>query len=215
MKKIILFTFLIYTNFAFAQLNQSVSPSNSSHDNGDKNLIFKNQASYPPQKIYLGLSAGINNPNGLIGLNAEYALPKFSFSVGLGEGTWGNKFGFEAKTYFDNYTTGWALGVNLTHSTGISNFKTQQHDEQGKVLQDITMNFSSQQTLGLMLYHYWKMGKKQNRFHLAFGYCAGLHAEQYSVVSPANVILSSFDKNVYHFISPGGITLSLGTDFGF
>lgn len=57
----------------------------------------------PPSKVYLGISSGINNFNGMFGANAEFNLaPMASLIAGVGIGGWGSKLsgGFRGYKHF-------------------------------------------------------------------------------------------------------------------
>lgn len=54
-------------------------------------------------KVYLGLSTGINNQTGLIGLNLDVPVTEYlSLGSGVGISSWGYKTYFEGRFYFKN-----------------------------------------------------------------------------------------------------------------
>ena len=187
----------------------------------------KNKKEKPPKKeiekpkilrplrcpgAYLGVSTGINNNTGLIGIDIDVPVDKFvSIDGGAGIGSWGYKLALGAKYYLQPCQRGWAFGGGLTYSTGLGNY--QQDMETINGTETVSLNLHPQTNLFLAAYRYWSLGKRYNRFFLELGYSVSLTGgDKYDEV--IGDPLSDNSKTTMRLISPGGIIIGAGFSFG-
>ncbi len=163
--------------------------------------------------FYLGLSAGVNNPYGLLGANFDVPIvQKFSLGAGLGLGSWGTKFGANFKYYTKPCCMGWAYGIGFSYAKGIDNFQTSLPTvATNGVAKEVSMNLLPQALLNLNFYHYWRIGVN-NRFYLQFGISSSFSHSKYTMISH-DVLDDTGDKTV-KLLSPGGLSFGLGFQFG-
>jgi hypothetical protein len=163
-------------------------------------------------RVYLGLSTGINNNNGLIGINADVRVADaFSVGGGAGLGSWGFKFYGEGRYYFAPCNRGWAVAGGLTYSTGgdeiTLNTETKYHGKQ-----DVVLELEPKTNLALSAYRFWTLGKKYNRIHLQLGWSVPLTATDYTVRNGYE--LADVSERALRMTSPGGLILGFGFSFG-
>jgi hypothetical protein len=161
-------------------------------------------------KLYGGISSGVDNPYGAIGGNLELALlHKFSVSAGAGLSIWGLKYVGEMKYYFKNITQSWAISGGMSHSNGMKVYDVDVEDASGKRKVDIMLK-PMNNVFG-SVYHFWKLGKRNNRFHLQAGYSARLTDNYYSfnqMYTPTGK-----EQRLMKSLSPGGLILGVGFSF--
>ena len=162
--------------------------------------------------FYLGLSVGINNSPGMIGLNA--ALPinqKVSLGAGVGASFWGPKAYGDVTYFFNPCHKGWAVGAGVTRNSGLRDAHKTLHTVTGK--QEVTLNMDPKTNLFFAGYRYWRVGKNNNRLFITFGWSVPVTQTRYKVVS--GPMLTQDQKDRINAISPGGLILGGGFLFGF
>ncbi len=201
--------FLLIVSAANASAQQRENVSKSPETRTDKSL-----SNAPCSNGYLGISTGINNNNGLLGVNLDVPVAKqFSISAGAGLSSWGGKLYAEGRFYFkDNCHRGWAIGLGVTHNTGVDNVPVT-ISEPNRAGYTEVFNLKNKTNVPLSAYYFFSLGKRHvNRFHLQFGYSISVTDTEYSIQSGAAV--SRDTDNAIKLISPGGIILGLGFSFG-
>ena len=162
--------------------------------------------------FFLGLSAGINNLPGVIGINA--ALPinqKVSLGAGVGLSYWGPKAYGEVTYFFNPCHKGWAVGAGATRSSGMRDVRRTLHTVTGK--EDVTLNLYPKTNVFFAGYKYWSVGQRGNKIFLMFGWSVGVTDTKYKVIS--GQVLTQDQKDRINAISPGGVILGGGFLFGF
>ncbi len=165
----------------------------------------------PPSKVYLGISTGINNFNGMFGANAEFNLaPKASLIAGVGIGGWGSKLsgGFRGYKHFPK---GFVYSASFSTHSGIQGYEMDLETTSGT--QTVEMDLHRFNTLNFTLGGAWPLGKSNIRFHFEGGYSLPITVDAYDIVTPG-VTLSEDSEAILEMMSPGGIILSLGISFG-
>lgn len=161
-------------------------------------------------KFYLGLSTGLENPAGLLGVNLELPIQDFSVGAGLGYSLWGAKVYCEGRYYFSPCNRGWAVGLGVSHSSGFQNLTINQETNVGKA--DVVFDLKPQTNVFFSGYHFFRLGQR-HRFYLQGGYSARLTNDIYSIKSP-NFYLTSNGDAAMRVLAPGGLILALGFSFG-
>lgn len=163
-------------------------------------------------KFYIGVSSGINNSVGLVGVNFDVPIvDHFSLGTGVGLSSWGYKSFVEGRYYFGECHRGWALGVGATYNTGINDIATTLPTVyQGET--DVLMDWEPVPAAFFSAYHFFNLGRAGHRFHLQLGWSQRFDDEPYTVKS--NHILSSDAKTVMGLLAPGGIIFGFGFTFG-
>lgn len=173
----------------------------------------KNKKSTAP--FYVGLSSGIDNFVGLLGVQGEYNFFKnTSVMAGIGAGSWGTKMSTSLNYYF-HYPKGTALSFGYSYSSGAPGieFKLEAYDTKGiKSQQNVILDLYSTNNINLSMYQYFMLGKV-HRFHLEFGYSVKLDEEPYKLKSQ-NVVLTDISKTVLNITQPGGLIIAFGFTFG-
>lgn len=158
--------------------------------------------------LYLGISTGLENPTGIIGVHAEAPITsKISIGSGVGMGIWGTKVALDGKYYFTDYTSGWALGAGLNYSTGTGNYEKRQLINTDKTIEvkllPVTTAYGS-------VYKYWRLGRN-HKFYLQSGYALRLNKKSYNVKE--TYTLTNDDKIQMKSLAPGGFMFALGFSF--
>lgn len=160
--------------------------------------------------MYLGPSAGINNTPGFIGFDLNLPLGSHvSIDGGMGASTWGNKLFLGGKYYLRKHCRGWALGAGLTFNSGQENRKMKLPTVNGR--EDVTLQLKPQTDAFTALYHYWTLGRHNNRFYLDGGWAYKLHSCRYDELY-GDELTGRADTRVRRF-APGGIMLGTGFSF--
>jgi hypothetical protein len=170
--------------------------------------------------VYLGINGGINNHNGLIGISIEKTVgAQFSVGTGIGSSSWGYKAFAEGRFYFNNNChRKLALGIGFTRNLATNNFETNMGTNYGK--QDIVLDLKPATNAFVSLYHFWTIGRRQNKFYTQIGYSIKIEPGTYSIDSKTTnsfpaIALTAESHNVLHAIMPGGVLLGVGWYFGF
>jgi len=173
----------------------------------------KPQTANPCAKFYLGPSVGVNNEAGLIGLNLDLPLDRISIGAGIGISSWGTKAFGEVKYFFKPCHRGWAVGVGLTHNSGLSqstlNLETTNSTPNKE---NVTLNTNPETNAFLAAYRFWNVGKGKTRCYLELGWSVPFSTASYTVTSGQTLVPLS-DQTV-KAISPGGLIVAFGFSFG-
>ena len=111
-------------------------------------------------KFYLGLSTGIDNPSGFIGLNADVPLSSH-FSLGAGGGLslmWGYKAYAEGRFFFRECNRGFAFGAGATYNSGIKNVTIDANTNIGNA--PVTMTLDPVITAMASGYYFFSLGER-------------------------------------------------------
>jgi hypothetical protein len=166
--------------------------------------------------FYIGTSMGINNPFGVLSLNLEIPLKnQLTIAPGFGLSTWNTKFGLMLKYYTRPCCTGWAYGIGLTYSKGNAKFEAPNIPTQvgSQVInQTVPLELIPQVNLAANAYKYWRISTF-SRFYLHFGLSVAMSGtNKFNVLSTDK--LTENAKQTINAISPGGLSLGLGFQFG-
>ncbi len=170
-----------------------------------------------PPVCYIGLSTGIDNPAGVVGLDFNIRVANYiTVDVGAGPGTWGNKLYLGGKYYLKEAHRGWALAGGFTFSSGEENVKLNLYTLNNNTKEKIALSLKPEDNAFIAVYHYWNLGKKYNRFFVDFGKSIALHPPHYHEIYGDP--LSDEGKQRVRNLSPGeflgGIMLGVGVNFG-
>lgn len=175
----------------------------------------------------MAVGTGINNNTGPLGITYERIFnankeTNFSLNGGVGISTWGAKIELELKHYFKSYNKGWAASAGVSWNSGFRNdhevFEVWASNgwytsggEQG-----VTITRLPQANGFVCIYHYWRLGKRENRFSTAFGWSLSLTADKYRETS-GNPIRKgeTEEQNFLLLYAPGGLILSVGYSLAF
>ncbi len=128
---------------------------------------------------YIGLSTGIDNPSGYFGLDFNIRLGKYiTLDVGAGPGTWGNKLYLGGKYYLKENQQGWALSGGFTFSSGQETLNLRLPTI-NNTTERVALTLKPENNAFIAAYHYWKLGRKHNRFFVDFGKSIALHPEHF------------------------------------
>lgn len=170
-------------------------------------------------KFYIGLASGINNPVGMFGLNIDVPIvDKMAIRAGAGLSTWGYRTNIGIR-YEDRLHKGWGFGWSLSHSGGVKDFKMEMDvrrvSSKGVVTnkkEEVLVDFKAVNTVNVVFSYNW-IFKKNNRFHLDFGYALRVTPEYFKIQNDS-ITLSDESKNALKVMAPGGVILGLGVVFG-
>jgi hypothetical protein len=160
---------------------------------------------------FLGISTGINNMNGMLGVTGEIRLVKnVSVFGAAGIGGWGTKATAGVK-YYRNFPYGTHFGMSYSGAGGLDDFKIKVETETPGGEQEVTMDLEKAHTINMVIGYNWKLFKR-SRFHLEFGYSVPLEEKPYTIKS--GEVLSEKGEAVLDFMTPGGLIVGLGFSFG-
>ncbi len=161
---------------------------------------------------YLGVSIGINNFNGMLGINGELKIVKnLTIAGGAGIGGWGYKFA-AAMRYYIHYPKGWCFGLGYSSATGMKGFEAELETSYPGGNQMVVLNLNRANNLNLTGSHQWRLGKRF-RLGLEFGYSFPLQDQAWEVASE-NVVLSDTSEQVMNILTPGGLIIGFGFSVG-
>jgi hypothetical protein len=171
-------------------------------------------------KTLLGITSGLNNPGGLLGIRLQTPLNlnlMADFSAGLG--TWGYKAG-AGLVFNAQKVKGLTPFIGLAVATGISDFPLENVDIKytgnqtgiAVILSNQNVSVKLPPRFLLNLGAQWQVySLKGNRFFFEFGYSIPIIAEQVSINNAndgsGTKELVELNKRVFNFISPGGLML--------
>lgn len=162
-------------------------------------------------KFYLGLSTGIDNQSGIIGVNFDVPVTgRFSLGTGLGLSLWGYKTYGEGRFYFKDCNRGWALGAGVTHSTGFDNIISELPTTIGTT--DVSMNLNPTTNVIFSGYHFFNLGRGNHRFYLQLGWSHRITESPYTITSGHK--LDADGEAGMNILAPGGVILGFGFSFG-
>ncbi|MCW3122500.1 MAG: hypothetical protein JWQ38_1992 [Flavipsychrobacter sp.] len=203
MKKTLLFAAILLMGIC----SETYAQDNSNENSTDKKTDNKKSVC---SKAYIGVSMGIDNPGGLIGLDIDVpVLTNLSLSAGYGPGSWGSKVYLGARYYLKPCHRGWAFGAGVSRSSGLKNYQMNMETIYGK--EDVVLDFNPQTNLFLGVYHFWTLGKHANRVFVEAGY--SLPFSTYSYTERYGDPLSRTSESVIKIISPGGLMVGFGFSF--
>jgi hypothetical protein len=184
-------------------------------------VSFSQAYDYPEQKAsaleytpggYLGLSMGINNFNGLLGINGEIrVIRNFTIAGGAGIGGWGYKFA-GAVRYYIHYPKGLYFSVGYSSATGLLGLETELETTEPGGNQTVELNLYRADNLNITGSYQWRLGKRF-RLGLEFGYSFPLQEKPWEVVSE-DIVLSDTSEQVMEFLTPGGLIIGFGFSIG-
>jgi hypothetical protein len=162
--------------------------------------------------IYVGLSTGINNFNGMVGGFLElHPANKITLAGGLGLGFWGYK-ATGGLRYYKNYPKGIYYCGSFSVHSGLKDFEFVQDDNYGNtqtIFIDLNPVYTANLTIG------YQLGLWENLVRINFegGYAIALTTDYYEVKSGGQ--LTETSKQAFDLMTPGGIVLGIGASFGF
>lgn len=160
--------------------------------------------------IFMDFGTGFNNPSGILGFDFNIPVGRFvTFDAGMGTSTWGNKIYAGAKYYLKPKYKGWAFSGGITFNSGEDNRKMNLETIYGK--EKVTINFKAQTNAFIAAYHYWRLGKRNNRFYVMGGNSIQLHHCHYT--EKYGDALTDNSNNRVKRLCPGGLMLGSGFSF--
>lgn len=161
-------------------------------------------------KSYLGLSTGINNMVGLLGVQAEIVANKnLTVGAGIGLSSWGTKWALNLQYY----TQGWYkfyMKGGYSINSGLEDFEVELELQNGST-DYVLMDLNPVGNILLTAGYAWKVGKR-NKFYVEGGYAIPLDTKDYyKLLDP--VELSSTSRQVLQILRPGGLVIALGINF--
>lgn len=161
-------------------------------------------------KFYLGLSSGLNNPAGLVGLNIDVPVTSnVSLGTGGGISSWGYKFYGEGRYYFRECNRGWALGAAFVYNTGLPSLNLELGTNIGT--QTVLVDLEPVPAVTLSGYHFFNMGRAGHRFYLQFGWSQRFVDKAYTIQS--GVTLNTEGEQAMQILTPGGVVFGVGFSF--
>lgn len=161
---------------------------------------------------YLGISTGINNFNGMLGINGEIKVVKnFTIAGGAGLGGWGYKFA-AAVRYYIHYPRGFYFGLGYSTATGLQGFEAELETSRPGGNQMVELNLNRANNLNINASYQWRLGKRF-RLGLDFGYSFPLQNKAWELVSE-DIVLSDNSEQVMEILTPGGLILGFGFSIG-
>lgn len=168
--------------------------------------------------FYLGINGGINNHNGLIGISVEKTLgPQFSIGTGIGTGSWGYKIFAEGRLFFgQNCHRKTAIGLGATRCLGANDLKINLATNYGA--QDVILDLKPATNAFVSLYHFWSIGRRENKFYTQVGYSIRIEDGTYTMDAKTTnffpgISLTQESDAAMRAISPGGFILGIGWYF--
>ena len=198
-KKILLFLLVLSTSLVTTA--QEASSGNSKTSIGEPRCPV----------VFIGTGTGLENPFGLLGINIDVpVIPYFSVNAGVGISSWGTKMHGEVRYYLKPCNKGWAFSAGITHNTGLDNFTISMPTVAGTA--DVTMDLLAATNVYIGIYHFWRLGKRGNRFNITTGYSIPLSSNNY--IQTAGPAIDEDGRSVMKIVAPGGLMLGVGFSFG-
>lgn len=183
--------------------------------------VFSQAYDYPTRETgphesvpggYLGLSSGINNFNGLLGINGELQIVKnLTIAGGAGIGGWGYKFAAAAR-YYIHYPKGFYFGIGYSTATGLKGFQTELETTRPGGNHMVELNLNRANNLNFNASYQWRLGKRF-RLGLDLGYSFPLQDKAWELVDN-DVVLTETSEQVLEILTPGGIIIGFGFSIG-
>ncbi len=166
---------------------------------------------YECPKLYIGVTAGIENPAGLVGFNIDVPVTqRFSLSGSAGLSSWGYKAGGEGRFYFGDCNRSWALGAGVTYNTGLSNVSMTLPTTYGDAT--VLLDLNSKTNVFFAVHKFFNLGRNGHRFDIMAGYSMRLDDDNYTILN--NYELTTQGKDVMRVLAPGGLMIGFGFTFG-
>lgn len=201
-KLIAIILFLSTTIPAFSQSFLQDAPKSKQDLRREKNNC---------RPYYLGVSTGLNNLGGLLGLDFEYSLSNItSAGAHIGLGTWGLKTGLDAKYYRKECHTGWAYGLGISLATGQREQTWQLETISGR--KNVALQLHPQAGLQLEVLRYFPIGKHGHRLWAELGWNQRFTRKVYSVLDGQTLSLMA-DRTI-NLLCPGGFVIAGGYSMG-
>lgn len=160
---------------------------------------------------YIGLSTGINNMGGLLGLDIEYSLNSFSTAgAHIGFGTWGIKTGIEARYYRKECHTGWAYGLGISFAPGNRERTWQLETTTGP--KNVLLQLHPQAGLQLEILRFFPIGKHGHRLWTELGWNQRFTRKVYTILDGQTLSLMA-DRSI-NLLCPGGLVIAGGYSMG-
>jgi hypothetical protein len=159
---------------------------------------------------YLGLSGGINNISGLVGITFETPISEnVSGKLGLGFGGWGVKTAIAGK-YYKQYATSWSFGAGYSTAGGAKEVPLGlSRAATPNTIETIKMTLDRAHMIDLVAGKSW--GRKV-KFGIELGYSIKVAGGTYSTVDKS-IVLSNTSITTMKVLVPGGLVLGLGLMF--
>lgn len=167
---------------------------------------------YKPS-MYLGLSTGIDNYTGILGLGFQFPFQdNFSLRTGAGLGAWGFKLSGGVK-YEDLMQSGWGFGLGYSHCTGLSDFDFTISDANGNATRVINMDLNPAGSLNFTINrNFYFRGDKL--LYLETGYAVPTGGRNLYTINDGQTLTADEDL-ILQILRPGGIVLAVGLMIGF
>lgn len=167
--------------------------------------------SFECPKLYIGVTAGIENPGGLVGLNIDVPVTqRFSLSGSAGLSSWGYKAGGEGRFYFGDCNRSWALGAGVTYNTGLSNVSMTLPTTYGDAT--VLIDLKPKTNVFFAVHKFFNLGRNGHRFNITAGYSMRLDNDNYRVLN--NYELTTAGDDAMRIAAPGGVMIGFGFTFG-
>ncbi len=198
MKKTLTLVALILATMTTTFAQQTKATKSSTSDN----------AVAEKQRLYFGISTGVNNIASMFGLTLEVPFSQnVSGKLGLGLGGWGAVIGVAGK-YYKRYPESWSFGVGYSTASGYKDILLTLKNN--TTTEEVRMNADRAHNIDLVAGKSW--GSDWIKFNLELGYSIQVSGGTYSPVDK-KVILSETTTSVMKLLSPGGIIIGLGLTF--
>ncbi len=166
---------------------------------------------YECPKLYIGVTAGIENPGGLVGFNIDVPVTqRFSLSGSAGLSSWGYKAGGEGRFYFGDCNRSWALGAGVTYNTGLSNLSMTLPTTYGDAT--VLVDLKPKTNVFFAVHKFFNLGRNGHRFNIMAGYSMRLDDDNYTILN--NYELTTEGEDVMRVLAPGGLMIGFGFSFG-
>lgn len=166
---------------------------------------------YECPKLYIGVTAGIENPGGLVGFNIDVPVTqRFSLSGSVGLSSWGYKAGGEGRFYFGDCIRSWALGAGVTYNTGLSNVSMTLPTTYGDAT--VLLDLNPKTNVFFAVHKFFNLGKNGHRFNIMAGYSMRLDDDNYKILN--NYELTTAGDDALRIAAPGGLMIGFGFTFG-
>jgi hypothetical protein len=160
---------------------------------------------------YIGISTGLNNMSGLLGIDIDYVLSNNTTAgAHIGLGTWGVKMGAGAKYYRRECHTGWAYGMGMSYAGGNRNQIIELETTTGR--KNVSLNLLPQAGVQLEILRFFPIGNKGHRFWAELGWNQRFTRKVYAVLDGQTLSLRA--NRTINFLCPGGLVMAGGYSMG-
>ncbi len=160
---------------------------------------------------YLGISTGINNMVGLLGVQLKFVVsPEVIIGAGAGIGSWGYKLSGNIELH-PKGVYGLFFKGGYMHASGLEEVELEMETADRRN-QNVWFELKPVGNVFLSVGHAWKLGLT-TRFYIEGGYAIPLvTGDYYEILSGEK--LSDDSELVMQMMRPGGLIIALGFDFG-